>query len=36
MAGISDWRNWKVGRKTVYETHEFDGSSRVEGIITEV
>lgn len=30
-----DWRNWKVGRKTVWETHEFDGDSRHEGILTE-
>lgn len=36
MAGISDWRNWQIGRKTVYKTHEFDGSSHAEGIITEV
>lgn len=30
-----DWRNWEVGRKTVWETHEFDGDSRCEGILTE-
>ena len=36
MNEISDWRNWKVGRKTFYETHEFDGNSRTEGIVTEI
>lgn len=36
MAAISDWRNWKAGRKTVFQTDEFDGCSRIEGIITEV
>lgn len=36
MAAISDWRNWKAGRKTVFQTDEFDGCSRIEGVITEV
>jgi hypothetical protein len=30
-----DWRNWPVGRKTVWETHEFDGDSVIEGVLTE-
>lgn len=30
-----DWRNWQVGRKTVWETHEFDGDSICEGVLTE-
>lgn len=31
-----DWRNWDIGRVTIYETHEFDGDSITQGIITEV
>ena len=31
-----NWRNWKIGRKAVYEIHEFDGKSYAEGVITEV
>lgn len=31
-----DWRNWKIGRKTIYEGHEFDGNFHFEGVITEV
>ena len=31
-----DWRNWKIGRKTIYEGHEFDGDFHFEGVITEV
>lgn len=30
-----DWRNWQVGRNTVWESHEFDGNSIVTGILTE-
>jgi hypothetical protein len=30
-----DWRNWKPGRPTVYEYHEFDGCGSLKGIITE-
>lgn len=31
-----DWRNWDIGRVTIYETHEFDGDIITQGIITEV
>lgn len=31
-----NWRNWNVGRITIYETHEFDGDSITQGVITEV
>ena len=31
-----DWRNWNIGRVTIYETHEFDGDSITQGIITEI
>lgn len=31
-----DWRNWDIGRVTIYETHEFDGDSITQGIITEI
>lgn len=31
-----DWRNWKIGRPTIFETHEFDGDSLTQGIITEI
>lgn len=30
-----DWREWKPGRKTTFEYHDFDGSGCVSGIITE-
>jgi hypothetical protein len=30
------WKNWNVGRVTIYETHEFDGDTIIQGIITEV
>lgn len=31
-----DWRNCNIGRVTIYETHEFDGDSITQGIITEI
>ncbi|WP_033164720.1 hypothetical protein [Clostridium sp. KNHs205] len=31
-----NWRNWNVGRVTIYETYEFDGDSITQGILTEV
>lgn len=31
-----DWRNWDIGRVTIYETHEFDGDSITQGIISEI
>ncbi|MCH4034737.1 MAG: hypothetical protein LKE85_12215 [Lachnospiraceae bacterium] len=30
-----DWRNWKPGRQTVYEYHDFDGYGVLKGVITE-
>lgn len=32
---VKDWRNWKVGRHTIWEFHDFDGYGTCEGIITE-
>ena len=31
-----NWRNWKIGRPTIYETHEFDGDGLIQGIISEI
>ena len=31
-----DWRNWSVGRKTIFEVHDFDGNSIVSGEITVI
>lgn len=31
----SDWRDWEIGRPTVWEGSDFDGSWHYEGIITE-
>lgn len=31
-----DWRNWKVGRPTIYEYHDFDGDGMFRGVITAV
>lgn len=33
---IKDWRNWSVGRKTIFEVHDFDGDSITSGKITSV
>lgn len=30
-----DWRNWSVGRPTIWEFHDFDGYGIHKGIITE-
>lgn len=32
---MADWRDWKVGRKTIYSGTEFDGSFRYVGRVTE-
>lgn len=31
-----DWRNWFIGRKTIFEVHDFDGDSITVGRITSV
>lgn len=31
-----DWRNWSVGRKTIFEVHDFDGDNIIIGEITSV
>ena len=31
-----NWRNWKIGRPTIYETHEFDGDCSFKGTITKI
>ena len=31
-----NWRNWEIGRPTIFETHEFDGDNLVSGIISEI
>ena len=30
-----DWRNWEVGRPTIWAGRDFDGSWYFEGVITE-
>ena len=31
-----NWRNWKIGRPTIFETHEFDGDSITQGFISAI
>ena len=31
-----DWRNWTIGRPTIWEYHDFDGYGTHTGFITEV
>ena len=33
---MANWRAWEIGRKTIFESHEFDGHCKFEGIITKV
>ena len=31
-----DWRNWAIGRMTIFEVHDFDGDNIITGKITSV
>ena len=33
---MNDWRNWKIGRKTIFEASDFSGSVYAEGVISEI
>lgn len=32
----TNWKTWKVGRKTTFHVEEFDGPREMKGVITEV